>query len=77
MLTRVPLAVLFVWLIRASGGAVLPAVLAHALGNFVGELLAGSTATMVVECGLITLAALVVAAQLDRGSRHRTLAHEV
>jgi membrane protease YdiL (CAAX protease family) len=64
--TRVPLAVLLVWLVTGTRGLVVAAVLAHALGNTVGELIDTGTAGMVAELSLTVLAAAAVVGALAR-----------
>jgi uncharacterized protein len=60
MLVRVPLAVLLVWLVVGTQGAVVAAVGAHALGNTVGEVLATGRTAMATELVLMSLAAVAV-----------------
>jgi uncharacterized protein len=60
MLVRVPFAVLLVWLVVGTRGAVVAAVVAHALGNTVGEVLATGRTAMAAELVLMSLAAAMV-----------------
>jgi uncharacterized protein len=69
MTIRVPLAVLLVWLVSSTGGAIVAAIVAHALGNTVGELLATGRTATVLELALTTLAAAAVAVVWARERR--------
>jgi GNAT superfamily N-acetyltransferase len=60
MAARVPLAVLLVWLVVGTRGAVVAAVAAHALGNAVGEVLPGGAGVLAVETAVLALPAAVV-----------------
>lgn len=60
MVIRVPLAVLLVWLVASSSGAIVAAVAAHALGNTTGELLATDRTTSLFELLLTAVAAAAV-----------------
>jgi uncharacterized protein len=66
MLARVPLAVLLVWVVVRTRGAVVAAVVAHALGNATGEMLVDDAATGWVQLALLAGAGLAVAV-LGRG----------
>jgi uncharacterized protein len=57
MVARVPLAVLLVWLVAGTKGAIAAAVLAHALGNVVGELTTSDRIVMTLEVTILALAA--------------------
>jgi uncharacterized protein len=67
MALRVPLGVLLVWLVLVCRGAVVVAVLAHALGNLVGELIDTGLAGMVGELLTLAVAAVAVLARWARG----------
>lgn len=67
MVIRVPLAVLLVWLVASTRGAIVVAVAAHALGNTVGELLATDRTALILELLLTALAAALV---VTGGVRH-------
>jgi uncharacterized protein len=69
MAARVPLAVLLVWLCHRTGGAIVAAVIAHALGNAIGEVLPGSLATMAAELSVLTAAAVAVIAVVATSDR--------
>jgi uncharacterized protein len=73
MATRVPLAVLFVWLL-GSRGLVVAAVVAHAVGNLTGEVLPDGTSMMVVELAVVLAAAVTVAAFRFRAPPGRSTA---
>jgi uncharacterized protein len=60
MVVRVPLAILLVWLVVGTEGAVAAAVAAHALGNTVGEVLGTGRTAMAAELVVMTLAAAAV-----------------
>ncbi|MDF2968872.1 MAG: family intrarane metalloprotease [Nocardioidaceae bacterium] len=66
MTIRVPLAVLLVWLVTGTDGAIVAAVAAHALGNTVGEFLTTGVAAMGVELLITGLAATAVGTALGR-----------
>jgi uncharacterized protein len=75
MVARLPLAVLLAWLVHRTGGLVVAAVVAHALGNVTGELLPTTTGSSAVEALVLGLGAgLVVAGGLRarRAQRERS-----
>lgn len=77
MVIRVPLAVLLVWLVTSTRGAIVAAVTAHAFGNVVGELLATDRTAMTLELLLTALAAAAVVIGCVRHDRAKMSAGEV
>lgn len=60
MLVRVPLGVLLVWLVLRTRGAVVTAVVAHALGNLTGELVVDGAAASWAQVAVTTAAAVLL-----------------
>jgi uncharacterized protein len=60
LLGPVPWSVLLVWLVNSTKGRILPAVVAHALGNLGGDLLTPTAGTRLIGLGALTALALVV-----------------
>jgi hypothetical protein len=71
MTIRVPFAVLLVWLVTGTDGAIVAAVAAHALGNTVGEVLTTGVAVMGVELLITGLAATAVGTAWGLQGKHR------
>lgn len=68
---RVPLAVLLIWLVRQTDGAIVAAVCAHALSNAMGESLEPASGATTWELAVTTAAALLVMARWRQQVRQR------